>query len=52
MLAFEVNKLRKETSGLTEQGEEELVLKDKPVQIYAHRGAKDRANEATLAPTT
>ncbi|GAF11524.1 glycerophosphoryl diester phosphodiesterase [Bacillus sp. JCM 19046] len=49
VLAFELNKLGKETSGLTEQGEEELVLKDKPVQIYAHRGAKDRANEATLA---
>ncbi|MBM7838867.1 glycerophosphoryl diester phosphodiesterase [Alkalihalobacillus xiaoxiensis] len=49
VLAFELNTLGKETSGLTEQGEEELVLKDKPVQIYAHRGAKDRANEATLA---
>lgn len=49
VLAFGVSKAGKETSVVSEQGEEELALKDNPVQIFAHRGAKDRANEATLA---
>lgn len=38
-----------ETSWVPASKQEENVLTDHSIQIFAHRGAKDRANEATIA---
>ncbi|WP_054703643.1 hypothetical protein [Bacillus sp. JCM 19041] len=49
MLGFFMIKISIETKVEPADKQEKSALIEDPIQIFAHRGAKDRANEATIA---